>query len=450
MGCTCSAEAKERTEPHKQKENNQNIQNIQVASKNKENLKTEDLTIKQEPLTFDKKLCESIESSLPRRTKTNLQSLKDLIKQKTNNISQTEKAFVVFLWECYNIDYDAQGYFSGSKVDCTPNGVFQNGKTVCSGYSRLYKEITTYIGLEVECVTCYAKGVGYEPGQKFNGTNHEYNAIKLNQNWYPIDSTWGAGHIEGKEFVRAYNEFYFLANPELLIKTHFPENEKWQLTKKKYTLEDFSSWPKVDSNFYRFGFNKFFPEEGSINLQNKNTQKFIIYGQNMKKKRTNCNIYLLEGNCYNQKLNLTLINYYEDRFDIDCIFNKKGKYKVTLFGNDNITDTKTTSIMEYTVNVENDAKNELNFPHTYASSHEINLIEPLYNKLKSGEKVKFKIKSDLDTIIIIDGQWNYLKKNEEGYFESEIQITTSPGNNVIIAKKKGDNSCTYLITYDII
>ena len=121
-----------------------------------------------------------------------------------------------------------------------------------------------------------------------------------------------------------------------------------------------------------------------------------------------------------------------------------------LFGNDNITDTKTTSIMEYTVNVENDAKNELNFPHTYASSNEINLIEPLYNKLKSGEKVKFKIKSDLDTIIIIDGQWNYLKKNEEGYFESEIQIKTSPGNNVVIAKKKGDNSCTYLITYDII
>ena len=66
--------------------------------------------------------------------------------------------------------------------------------------------------------------------------------------------------------------------------------------------------------------------------------------------------------------------------------------------------------MEYTVIVENDAKNELKFPMTYNETNNINLIEPLYDNLKSGEKVKFKIKSDLDTIILIDGKWNCLKK----------------------------------------
>ena len=311
MGCTCnSGETREKTQPNIQNnENKQNIQSTQVKPKNnQEVLETGDLALNQESLSFDKNLCTSIESSLPRRAQTTLQSLKDLTKQKTENISPKEKAFVVFLWVCYNIDYDAEGYFSGRNVDCTPNGVFQNGKTVCSGYARLYREITTYIGLEVQCVNCYAKGVSYHPGQKFNSTNHEYNVIKLNQNWYPIDSTWGAGHIEGKEYIKAYNEFYFLANPELLIKTHFPEDEKWQLTKKKYTLEDFSSWPKVDSNFYQYGFKKFYPEEGLINLKKENTFKFIIYGENMKKKRGGCHIYLLEGNCYCQKLNLDFIN----------------------------------------------------------------------------------------------------------------------------------------------
>jgi len=34
---------------------------------------------------------------------------------------------------CHNIDYDAESYFSGRKVDCTPEGAFINGKTVFSG-----------------------------------------------------------------------------------------------------------------------------------------------------------------------------------------------------------------------------------------------------------------------------------------------------------------------------
>ena len=80
--------------------------------------------------------------------------------------------------------------------------------------------------MEVECVSCYAKWVGYEPGKILNKTDHEYNVIKLDNKWYPIDSTWGTGHIEGKKFIKSYNEFYFLVDPKLLIKTHFPADEK--------------------------------------------------------------------------------------------------------------------------------------------------------------------------------------------------------------------------------
>ena len=140
----------------------------------------------------------------------------------------------------------------------------------------------------------------------------------------------------------------------------------------------------------------------------------------MKSAGASCNIYLHESNCYNQLLNFTYTNYYEDRFESDCIFNKKGKYKVELFGNDN-GDNTTSSILEYTVIVENDSKNELKFPMTYNETNNINLIEPLYDNLKSREKVKFKIKSDLDTIILIDGKWNYLKKMKMGFLKKKLQ-----------------------------
>ena len=132
-----------------------------------------------------------------------------------------------------------------------------------------------YIGLDIQCVNCYSKGVGYEPGDNLTSTNHEYNIIKLDNKYYPIDCTWGSGNIEKKRFKKKLNEFYFLANPELLINTHFPANDMWQLTKRKYTLQEFLNWPQVKETFYSYGFNRYLPSQGLIEL-NSNAQKFTI------------------------------------------------------------------------------------------------------------------------------------------------------------------------------
>ena len=439
MGCSCASEAEDTNKPNVRREN---------KNKNESNKVKKVQDSKRKEISFDKEQCVSINSTIPTRVNTNLQSLKNTMKSKTQKISEIQKSYVLFLWICQNIDYDAKGYFSGSNVDCTPEGVFNNGKTVCSGYARLYKEIALYLGLKVECVSCYAKGVGYEPGQKVSGTNHEYNAIFLNSNWYPLDSTWGAGHIEGQDFKREFNEFYFLPNPELLIKSHFPEDEKWQLTEKRYTIEEFLKWPKISHCFNKYEFNKFYPEEGFINLKNNNAQKFKVWGNNIEKRGLTSNTFLLEGNCYKQQLNSTMVNFIEDRFEVDCIFNKKGKYRVYLYGK-NKGETTSHDIITYVVNVENDAKEELKFPHTYNGSEEINIIEPLYDNLKTGDKVKFKIKSALDSIIIIDGKWHYLERNEQGFFEEEITIQTSSGKGLVVGKKNENNGCSFLVQYSI-
>ena len=274
MGCSCASESKE-TEIEFSREMPIEVNVCQKEEikkeKNKKPEKIEKIVKIVDQEIFNKESCTEIVYSLPKRTQTNLQSLKDLIKSKTEKSSPKEKAYIIFLWICQNIDYDAQSYFARRSVDVTPDGVFRNGKTVCSGYARLYRDISTYISLEVECVSCYAKGVGYQPGQRMNDTNHEYNVIKLNNKWYPIDSTWGAGHIEGMDYKKELNQFYFLADPELLIKSHFPKDPKWQLTKKIYTLDDFLKWPQINSYCFKYEFKKFIPEEGEINLKNKNS-----------------------------------------------------------------------------------------------------------------------------------------------------------------------------------
>ena len=364
-----------------------------------------------------------IMKSLPERDKTDLKKFKEDLKDKVNNLDDEVKAKILFLWICENIAYDDDSFFSGKSVECEPEAVFRNGKTLCSGYARLFKNIGEYIRLEIQCVSCYSKGLGYEPGQTLTSTNHEYNIIKLDNKYCPIDCTWGAGTIQEKKFVKHLNEFYFLTDPELLIKTHFPANDRWQLTEKKYTLSDFLKWPQVFENFYAFGFNKYFPEEGFIEL-NSNTQNFIIWGNNISKNEASCNIFLLEGNIYQQQLNLDRIKFLEDKIEFDFIFNKKGRYKIKLFAN-NDKGKVTHNIMTYIVDVQKESINEL--------------------KLKTNL-------NDLDTIIIIDGQWHYLNKDEQGFFEKEITIQTPPGKNIIIGKRKdnSDCNCSYLVAYTII
>ena len=434
--------------------NTNNINNINNTNYNKENIIIKNneqikLQEKKDQLAFNKELCKAIASSLPKRVETNYRSFKDLIRAKTEDLSDKEKAYIIFLWICDNISYDADSFFAGRNVDCSPEGVFKTGSSVCSGYSRLYKDFALYLNLEVECVSCYAKGVGYNVGDKLTSTDHEYNVIKLNNKWYPIDSTWGAGHINNMTFIKSYNEFYFLANPELLIKTHFPQDSKWQLTSKKYTKAEFEKWPLIKSNFYTYGFERCFPEEGLIELKNRNNQKFIVYGSNMNQKGASCNIYLLKGNCYQEHKNLSIVDFYEDRFEANTVFNEKGKYKVQIFGNNKRGETE-YDILEYAVNVQNKANTILTFPTYYTGKEDLNIIEPLYNNLKSGEKVKFRMTSNYQDIIIIDEDWNYLERNEQGYLELELIIKTKKGQKLIVGYKNSSGSCSYLVTYDII
>ena len=418
----------------------------------KEKLKKENKLPKKPNSIFDKSLCDEIVFSLPKREETTLKEFKKLISTKTEKLSEKEKAFVLFKWISQNIDYDVKNFNLGKEVDCSKEGVFKTGKTICSGYSNLYQDIAQYLDLNVVCIPCYAKGADYIPGEKItaSSTNHEYNAIYLDEKWYPIDATWGAGYSNGNEYIREFHEFYFLADPEILIKTHFPSDEKWQLTEKTYTLSEFEKWPQIFSNFYQYGFTSFYPEEGCLELKNTNSTQFILYGENMKKKGVMCSIYLLSGNNKEKKMSdkLSLINFYNDRIEINCSFNKKGKYLISLLGSEGDSLTH-TSIISFTVKVAKNSKNIMSYPETYDDHELINIIEPLNVPLKSGKKIKFKMESNIKKIFISgDDLDEILVKNKDGFFEKDIIIGKS-GGKIKIGKSDDYINDTYYV-YDIV
>ena len=65
--------------------------------------------------------------------------------------------------------------------------------------------------------------------------------------------------------------------------------------------------------------------------------------------------------------------------------------------------------------------------------------------------MKFKIKSELNTIIIIDNKkCYYLEKNKDGYFEKEIIIQTKKGGEVSIGKLNKQKKCEIMVGYKVI
>ena len=100
--------------------------------------------IEKPDLLFNKNICNSIASSLPSRTDTDLESLKNLIKEKSKNLSKKEKAYIIFLWISQNIEYDLENLKLGKSIDCTPIGVFKMEKQyalVMLVYFQIYQFI---------------------------------------------------------------------------------------------------------------------------------------------------------------------------------------------------------------------------------------------------------------------------------------------------------------------
>lgn len=100
----------------------------------------------------------------------------------------------------------------------------------------------------------YAKGFSYAPGDRFDRTNHDWNAVRIDGEWRLLDATWSAGHVSADyRFERDFDDFYFFTPPEQFIHTHFPKDPAWQLLKNGITLADFEALVYLRPAFFRNG-----------------------------------------------------------------------------------------------------------------------------------------------------------------------------------------------------
>ncbi|WP_346882224.1 transglutaminase domain-containing protein [uncultured Algibacter sp.] len=185
--------------------------------------------------------------------------------------TKVEKFRAIHTWVCQNIESDYafaektirkrkkyknnQDAFSvwNARVKASVfKRLLNDKKTICSGYAYLLKHLSTLADIECEIVNGYSKTVNTNIG-KIDIPNHSWNAVRLNNSWYLVDATLASGIflVENHIFLKNYNNGYFLADPELFSKSHYPLDHKWLLLDNNLTLTDFVDAPLIYSSSYK-------------------------------------------------------------------------------------------------------------------------------------------------------------------------------------------------------
>ena len=60
----------------------------------------------------------------------------------------------------------------------------------------------------------------------------------------------GEGYLDGRNFVKSFEEFYFCTEPEYYFESHYPENNKWQLINPPLSPEEFIKRAKFTPYFH--------------------------------------------------------------------------------------------------------------------------------------------------------------------------------------------------------
>ncbi|WP_299257979.1 transglutaminase domain-containing protein [uncultured Aquimarina sp.] len=193
-----------------------------------------------------------------------LENLPILAYQLTNTLpSDAEKFRAIYKWVCQNIKGDNTQFTIVNKKrkklqhdsisflrwnheykKTVFKKLLKRKKTMCTGYAYLIKELCFLANIQCEIVDGYGRSVTSNI-KELEMANHSWNAVQLNDKWYLCDATWASGYLnEYNTFVTAYNDGYFLTDPVLFGKNHFPLEQKWLLND-NVTSTDFIKAPLV-------------------------------------------------------------------------------------------------------------------------------------------------------------------------------------------------------------
>lgn len=222
------------------------------------------------------KKVDSIVSVYPSKYSSVLKLSKKISSDFSNDF---ERVRAIYTWITNNIVYDITEYgkynfeystnIEFEKKERKHNKklasrVLSKGKAVCEGYAILFNTICKNLNIKSKIVSGSSKTLTKDIGKRYY-SDHAWNIVIIDDKKYLIDTTWGAENRN-----REVNYFYFLTEPKLFIKDHYPNYYENALLNRKIEKEDFLEGPLI----YNHNFTLIAPISGILKKAEINKVKF--------------------------------------------------------------------------------------------------------------------------------------------------------------------------------
>jgi hypothetical protein len=359
-------------------------------------------------------------------------------------LDEIAKARALYRWIAGHIDYDVRGFRTGRYGDLSPEGVLRRRSSVCEGYARLAEALGTAMGLQVQVVAGWSKGYGYTSGQRFDGpTNHAWNAVRIDGQWRLMDATWGAGYLDQQtQFVRRFQEHYFLTAPDEFIFDHLPQDPQWQLLAQPISAAEYENLVYLRPMFFVAGFRIGSHPHARIAATDRVTVTLGVT------EPVQVNARVVDA-VSDQPLaeELTFVQVSATQARIDAVFPRAGDYVLRVFAKPLGTDGALSWVLDYRVQASRGASDAA-LPLAYESfgSRGATLLESLSGVLQAGRTYRFRIRAPgaLDVAVVAGGRWTHLVASDE---EFSGDVPASVGSVVVYAKYKPAADFTGLLRY---
>ncbi|GAA4275580.1 transglutaminase domain-containing protein [Aquimarina mytili] len=274
--------------------------------------------------------------------------------------TQVEKFRAIYIWVCNNIKGDNAQHNTVSrtrkklKKDSLAllkwNNVYKkiafkkllkHKKTMCTGYAYLIKELCYLANIESVIVDGYGRSVDANV-KELEIANHSWNAVRLNNKWYLCDATWSSGYMDQSNvFIKEYNNGYFLTDPVLFGKNHFPLEQKWAL-QEKLTPDVFVTAPLVYGKAFKHKIQPLRPQKMNTVIHK---QDEVTFSFKTTRKIEDKNISLIHYFASKERtLDIYNVQNEDGIISFNYRFKNKGIYDTHLKINDDIVATYTVTV----------------------------------------------------------------------------------------------------------
>lgn len=197
--------------------------------------------------------------------------------------SDYDRARAVYSWMAFNIKYDfnallnpprTQGFSYSSEAekqrkikqinDNLIQKTFKNQKAVCEGFTALYQDLVSSMGIKCEIIRGDSKISVRDIGRKTTSSNHAWNMVLIDKKWRLVDVTWGQGYYDSSKgrMVADFSPIYFDTDPDYFFAKHFPDSGSY--LGNRLSKEDFLNGPLIYNKTIEFDYKIKSPESGLI------------------------------------------------------------------------------------------------------------------------------------------------------------------------------------------